>query len=321
MDIIIKQRILGILVLVAIAVVLVPALMSGNASVFRESMKSNIPEKPAFVIDLSEEQKLRVASDNEKMAERMARGELGNAMAEAGQFPLTEALSQAEPGTIQNTDNATSLSTNTSAAGSAVASDAGSSSTVNNANSKPARAATSTAALASDSAATAGATSVPGAGSALSSSNAGKQKSANPNQLVASKPLETTDMSMPSGNGAADAETPKVIVSAPAKAAHAAPTVAKTVANTAKSTGVANKESQQGWIVQVASFKKSANAEALKKRLARHGMQSSVVKNNSKNGMLYRVRLGPWDKKQLAAEQQAALEKIVDLDTLVLQLH
>lgn len=287
MDIIIKQRILGSLVLIAIAIVIVPALMSGNASVFHESLKSNIPEKPAFVIDLSEEQKLRVAAENEKMAARALQGELDKSLSESKQFPLTEAWADAESSTVL-------------AIAAKPATDVVGDSTDNMDAEKSTR--------------------------SPSAPDTQAENLAPANRLIASKPIATPDMPVVEiktvdEKKAAIALAKPVQKPSAVNAPKSVTTQEKVTAKPAIAAAAVSGNSNQGWIVQVASFKKSANAQALQKRLARHGMQSSVVKNTSKNGMLYRVRLGPWETKDTAAEQQAALEKIVGMDTLLLKLH
>jgi len=50
-------------------------------------------------------------------------------------------------------------------------------------------------------------------------------------------------------------------------------------------------------------------------------MDSNIVTNRSKSGMIYRVRIGPWHQKQAAARQQVALEKLVGLDTMLLKIR
>lgn len=293
MDIIIKQRILGSLVLIAIAIVFVPALMSGNASVFHESLKSNIPEKPAFVIDLSEEQKLRVANDNEKMAARMMRGEISATAALTSPFPLTETL----------TENKSSVATTGGSADSAKSSSAKADAGEN----KPGLETGDNSANALN--VTVGTSSVAQTQATTASAKpASKLNKPISEQLVATKPIDdkSSHTGKKSSMASANAATTKL---------------AKLTATPSKSTVAPGSKAQKGWIVQVASFREPANAAAMQKRLARLGLQSSVEKNTSKNGMLYRVRLGPWAKKQIAAKQQAALEKVVGLDTLLLKLR
>lgn len=304
MDIIIKQRILGSLVLIAIAIVFVPALLSGNASVFHQSLQSNIPEKPAFVIDLSEEQKLRVASDNEKMAARMASGELAS-NTESAHYPLSETLpaTASDKPTVQQ-QAAASIT--------------------------PASEKTSTTALvATKPIATQdmsfGPDHTPSQASAtLNSANSSANSSAKNNAKTTVTAQKIAKISPQAATLANKASATAVTSSSASATKASVATIAKVATkknNATVSKANATSKLAKGWIVQVASFREPANATALQQRLARHGMESSVIKNRSKNGMLYRVRLGPWDRKQTAAQQQAALEKIVNLDTLLLKLH
>lgn len=278
MDIIIKQRILGSLVLIAIAIVFVPALMSGNASVFHESMKSNIPEKPAFVIDLSEEQKARMARDKEQFA---ARAQQDHA------FPLVESLADKgaapQPAKAQQQASAVLVSKPVETGDMQLGPVAEAK--------KPAI------------------HSLPAGEKANKAAPAVAKKADKPSQTLATaKPARAQRSSQPASvqvaTLASTSATPPI--KSPSKTAKA---------QSAKSSDV----SKNGWVIQVASFRKSANADAMKKRLERHGMESSIVKNRSKNGMLYRVRIGPWHKKQTAAQRQAELEKIVGLNTLLVK--
>ena len=311
MDIIIKQRILGSLVLIAIAIVFVPALLSGNASVFHQSLQSNIPEKPAFVIDLSEEQKLRVASDNEKMAARMANGEL-TSNTETAHFPLSETL----PATARNkpTEQAHTASSATASAEKVPASALVATKPIATQDMSfgpdhtPSQAGASTHATSK---------SKPSATSRSTTASSSTTASASKNTVTAQK---IAKLSPPQTALISKDRISKVTASKASAAATNSNSTAKKPSTAASKTSATSKI-QKGWIVQVASFREPANATALQQRLARHGMESSVIKNRSKNGMLYRVRLGPWDRKQTAAQQQAALEKIVNLDTLLLKLH
>lgn len=299
--------------------------MSGNASVFHQAMKSNIPEKPAFVIDLSEEQKARMARDNEKMAERMRQVEIAATASRQQQraFPLVESLAgknnagDPKQHAKQNERQENRQKDQQQASG-LVASqpiDTGDMQLGPDAKAKKG-ANVATAKL------------TPKLASAAEAKTRATHDVSKTHQPMTHKTTPDTTHKTPSApvsQAKAPAKTATPVKVATLSSKQSPATVkpsqkAKPSAPDAqKSAKNISSEDKKGWLIQVASFRKSANAAAMQKRLARHGMESSIVKNRSKSGMLYRVRIGPWSQKQAAAQQQAALEEIVGLNTLLVK--
>lgn len=65
----------------------------------------------------------------------------------------------------------------------------------------------------------------------------------------------------------------------------------------------------QGWVIQAGSFGQSSNADKLKKRLIQSGRPAFIEPIEVKGKMLYRVRVGPIEKRAEADRQLAIIEK------------
>lgn len=63
------------------------------------------------------------------------------------------------------------------------------------------------------------------------------------------------------------------------------------------------------YIIQIASFKKFADADRLKAQLTLDGLVPSIKTVSSKNQRWYRVFLGPYDSKKVAIKTQRELEQ------------
>lgn len=74
-----------------------------------------------------------------------------------------------------------------------------------------------------------------------------------------------------------------------------------------------------GWVVQVGSFSKKANAEKLRDRLRKMGMASFVATGKSDNKKVYRVRVGPEISRADAEKIQAKIKQKTKLNGLVMK--
>ncbi|WJW74511.1 SPOR domain-containing protein [Thiohalobacter sp. IOR34] len=72
-----------------------------------------------------------------------------------------------------------------------------------------------------------------------------------------------------------------------------------------------------GWVVQLASFSKQANALALRDRLRAKGYASFVERAETPKGILYRVRVGPELQRENAQRLLRRIEKEFKLKGLV----
>ncbi|PCI61025.1 MAG: cell division protein FtsN [Gammaproteobacteria bacterium] len=82
--------------------------------------------------------------------------------------------------------------------------------------------------------------------------------------------------------------------------------------------GLAAKEVEQGqyevvdkgpWKMQCASFKLNSQAQELKAKIAFVGIESNVVKSQGKNGLWYKVILGPYKHKRSAERDRHKLKR------------
>lgn len=81
-----------------------------------------------------------------------------------------------------------------------------------------------------------------------------------------------------------------------------------------------NTQQASAWVVQVGSFSRAANAHALRDKLRKQGYSSFVeaVKDGSGRAV-YRVRVGPEVRRDLANKRQQQLKRDVALDGIVLR--
>lgn len=105
----------------------------------------------------------------------------------------------------------------------------------------------------------------------------------------------------------------KVTKASPSKSTLSKSTLAKSTL--AKST----KADTPGWIVQVGSFRIKKNALTLNRNLMAMGYTSFIKPLNGKNGMIYRVRVGPELSQAQAEILQGILDKKVKLKGLVMR--
>jgi len=97
---------------------------------------------------------------------------------------------------------------------------------------------------------------------------------------------------------------------APAVKPAPAPKPAATKTPTAKPTATtSSKKPASGWVVQLGSFGKSANALALRDKVRKKGYSAFVEQQKGASGTVYRVRVGPELKRENADALKAKLAK------------
>lgn len=74
-----------------------------------------------------------------------------------------------------------------------------------------------------------------------------------------------------------------------------------------------------GWVVQVGSFSRKANALSLQDRLRNKGYTSYVEAYQAKSGTRYRVRVGPELSEEKSKATAASLKRDMGIDGFVLQ--
>ena len=62
--------------------------------------------------------------------------------------------------------------------------------------------------------------------------------------------------------------------------------------------------------MQCGSFRKEQQAQAMKAQMAFAGLIAEIRKTNGKNGVWYRVRLGPYETKRQAESDKNKLKRI-----------
>lgn len=68
-------------------------------------------------------------------------------------------------------------------------------------------------------------------------------------------------------------------------------------------------ESDKDFIMQCGSFRTQKRAEELKAKIAFQGLESRVLTSNGRNGLWYRVVLGPYERKRNAERHRHQLRK------------
>ncbi|NOQ16424.1 MAG: hypothetical protein GQ581_05150 [Methyloprofundus sp.] len=74
----------------------------------------------------------------------------------------------------------------------------------------------------------------------------------------------------------------------------------------------------KSWVIQVGSFNSEKNAHEFKDRLRQQKFTAYVKQIKSKNGIIFRLFVGPELQHDLALKTQQRLEKIFDAKTLLI---
>lgn len=144
-----------------------------------------------------------------------------------------------------------------------------------------------------------------------------KNKDWNPNAPLAGKnqpkPAATPAAPEPNGVAVPDPAAPKAAASAPAKTAAAKPTPAADPLGDlakAKVEGLSSSPSADpfSYFIQAGAFRTPEDAEQQRAKLLLLGMQAKVSEREQAGRTVYRVRLGPFDKKEDADKAKERLD-------------
>lgn len=83
------------------------------------------------------------------------------------------------------------------------------------------------------------------------------------------------------------------------------------------SVGLNDKGVPKGWVIQVASYKKLAQAEALKNTLIEEGYKAYVHSLTNSKGKVSRVMVGPKIDQKAAQKVKKKLDQSLNVDTLI----
>jgi len=67
--------------------------------------------------------------------------------------------------------------------------------------------------------------------------------------------------------------------------------------------------SDKEYILQCGSFRKEEQAESMRAKIAFQGLESQIKPSNGKNGLWYRVILGPYKRKRAAEKDRHTLQR------------
>jgi len=138
-----------------------------------------------------------------------------------------------------------------------------------------------------------------------------RNKNWDPNALLANKPASKAAAPAAASQPAAAAVPP---ARPPAPAAAAAPKagVASAPAETATATATATKSTKPGadaftYFVQVGAYARPEDAEQQRARVGLMGLSAKITEREQSGRTVYRVRLGPFDRKEAADAAQERL--------------
>jgi len=113
-------------------------------------------------------------------------------------------------------------------------------------------------------------------------------------------------------------EEPERVEFVPEPSAMYVPEEADQVAATPEPPGFADDGTPKAWVLQIASFREKDSAENLRAKLAQQKYEAYTRVVSYKNGTVHRVYVGPKLDKESLLLQKAAIERDLNLQTLVL---
>ena len=288
MNILLKQRLIGAIVLISLAVIFIPMLFTNQGDKEEQKFESSIPPEPAY--EIKSPQISVPLSLPPKSLEKV---------------PLSEPQAADEPEDSQDLDlqdQQTPASANPTASQTQKPSQTAAlqNTAPQNTPAKPAEVVKNTASKTTDSVKAtvekpAAAPVKPQAGTTSETHQVKTQAAqthATQTQATQTQATKTTDTAV---------KTPE------------APIKEQTVSVTERTNAVT------GWVVQVGSFSQKANAEKLRDRLRKMGMASFVATAQSKGKTIYRVRVGPEIDRADAEKIHAAIKAKTKLNGLVMK--
>jgi cell division protein FtsN len=108
---------------------------------------------------------------------------------------------------------------------------------------------------------------------------------------------------------AAEAARPADALSAAASAAAAAPASVATAANPVAASKPETADDKYIYFLQIGAYKEIADAESARAKLAMVGVEANVSEKTGDNGVLHRVRVGPFDSFDAMNKMRAKLSE------------
>jgi DedD protein len=298
-NILLKQRLIGAIVLISLAVIFIPMLFTSQNEKGEQKFESSIPAEPSYEIkspQVSVPLSLPPKSlEKVPLSEPQAADEVEDFQNDNPQEPLATVNPPPGEGHKYHQDQEPSQKQG--------------SQTAEQKNSPPKSTPKSTA-----SAAATPATVKAPAGMA-------KNDNVKSNEKTHEKTSEKTKAT---GNPAPATSASSKTTQAPVAATQASESTRANTSATAsgKSPSATAEEktaSVTGWVVQVGSFSQKANAEKLRNQLREMGMASFVATGHSHGKTIYRVRVGPEFDHAEAEKLQANIKAKTKLNGLVMK--
>jgi len=132
-------------------------------------------------------------------------------------------------------------------------------------------------------------------------------------EIIPLKPLPPRPQQMPITSIPVEQDSPKAHPEAE-KPSPVSPPEAPAKAD----NSTAAKPDLKGWLVQVGSFSRKANAMSLQDRLRKQGYAAYVEAYETKNGARYRVRVGPELSEEKSKATASSLKRKMGIDGFVL---
>jgi len=137
-------------------------------------------------------------------------------------------------------------------------------------------------------------------------------------EVIPLKPLPPRPEKTPITSIPVDKETPRVKPEAEKESPVSKPVVKEAAKATSTGEGDISKADLNGWVVQVGSFSRKANALSLQDRLRNKGYAAYVEAYQAKSGTRYRVRVGPELSEAKSKASASSLKRELGIDGFVL---
>jgi len=287
-----KQRLIGAIVLISLGIIFIPMFLSGGGSLFSGDSQNNVPPKPMY------EFKAPAGSIVKKQPPKPAVTDNNKSAPSANPPSPTKESNQ--------------TATNTATAGSAQ-------SAATNDTTKPPSAAEIAALVAK----TTQLAATPSSAPAPNPKTTTEGKSVQPPAQVATAPKPSPTQVKPASTQAAPPEAPPETqpqtpaTTTMAKAAETSKASAKVPVE--PKAAEAKKPIVSGWVVQLGSFAVQKNALKLRDKLRKNGYACFVESYHATGGkLIYRVRVGPELTRELAEKLKDKLKVATQLNGLVM---
>ncbi|MFV2054987.1 MAG: SPOR domain-containing protein [Thiohalomonadales bacterium] len=284
MDMILKQRVVGSIVIIAVLSIVLPAIVISKDKAFATKLISNIPPKPIFKIDLPDENesqadlspKIHLTKADTAVASNDSKREIPTSKSPTKAVPNKNTLKQTQTTSQGRPEKSTTDKVTITAIG---------------VQKKPNIT-----------------IHIPLGDSEKVTKDAHLKKNVTHKEKLTSSP---------------GTRQPAVLVSAP-KGKLAMPTLTTTqMDKVGSSRKTQHKELQIAnvalWVVQVGSFAKESNANKLHAKLSKQGYRSYIELVKQNNATIFRVRIGPQKNQTNAKKLQKKIRLQEKLDAIVMR--